>query len=75
MVGTSDRPEFNKLSGQIALRSRKIPTAPVQWRKESEELLEHVLCVMSLASATMLRAPVTEHHSVVSRMFRTFDFG
>jgi hypothetical protein len=50
--------DLNWINGFISVRPTKMPEDLMVWRSRSEELLEHIRKVMSLASATMLKAPI-----------------
>ena len=52
--------DFNALTGSLTIHAAAAPDDLAAWRKEAECLLEHVRRVMSVAAASLLRAPVME---------------
>ena len=52
--------DVNIITGWVAIQPETLPDDVGQWRKDAGELIEHLRRVMSLASATMLKAPAIE---------------
>jgi hypothetical protein len=50
--------DLNWINGFISVRATTMPEDLMVWRSRSEQLLDHIRKVMSLASATMLKAPI-----------------
>jgi len=50
--------DLNRINGFISLQATSMPDDLMVWRSHSEQLLDHIRKVMSLASATMLKAPI-----------------
>ena len=50
--------DLNWINGFISVRATTMPNDLIVWRDRSEQLLDHIRKVMSLASATMLKAPI-----------------
>jgi hypothetical protein len=52
--------DVNSITGWVTIQPETLPDDIGQWRKDAGELIEHIRRVMSLASATTLKAPVIE---------------
>jgi hypothetical protein len=52
--------DVNSVTGWVAIQPKILPDDVGQWRKDAGDLIEHIRRVMSLASATMLKAPAIE---------------
>ncbi|ODM75059.1 hypothetical protein [Bradyrhizobium elkanii] len=62
MNGPHDRDdEDDAASGWIVVQAAEPPPDNASWRIESEKLLEHIRRIMSFATASLLRAPITEY--------------
>lgn len=61
MAGEQTVENPNVLTGEVLVRSDHCPSDPEAWRAEADKLLDHVRRVMSLASAVVLHAPITEY--------------
>jgi hypothetical protein len=61
--GASKSPDFNALSGAIRIHATRLPEDLASWRKQAEDLLEHVRRVLSFAAGSLLRAPVIEYYA------------
>jgi hypothetical protein len=62
-VGISGQYEFddpNTVTGSIAIEAATPPEDVAAWHAEADRLVEHIRRIMSLASATMLQAPIFE---------------
>lgn len=60
VAGETSLTDPDRLSGWIAIESSNPPADAVKWREDAEKLLEHCRRILSLASSTMLQAPVLE---------------
>jgi Apea-like HEPN len=52
--------DVNTITGWVTIQPETLPQDLEQWRVDATKLIEHTRRVMSLASATMLKAPVVE---------------
>jgi hypothetical protein len=62
MVGETTIENPNMLTGQITIKPKFPPASIAVWRSSVDKLLDHIVRVMSLASAVVLHAPVTEYY-------------
>jgi hypothetical protein len=53
--------EDDAADGWLVVQAVEPPPDTAQWRADSEKLLEHVRRIMSLATASFLRAPIVEY--------------
>jgi hypothetical protein len=52
----------NAIRGWIVIEPEHMPTDVEKWRDDARKLLEHIRIVMSLAAATMLKAPIRHYY-------------
>lgn len=60
IAGQRDIEDANTVTGSIGIQADAVLPDIVQWHDAADRLLEHVRRVMSFASSSMLRAPITE---------------
>lgn len=60
MAGQHEIQDANTVTGSIAIQADSPPADVAAWQTEADCLLEHVRRVMSFASSSMLRGPITE---------------
>jgi hypothetical protein len=63
MGGQRQMDDTDCLNGYIQVEALEENIDVVAWRERAEKLIEHVRIVMSVASATMLEAPITEFYA------------
>jgi hypothetical protein len=60
LAGNDSGPDLNLLSGKVSIHAATVPENIEAWREEAGRLSEHIRRVMSIAAASLLRAPIVE---------------
>jgi hypothetical protein len=60
MGGQHEIQDANTVTGSIAVQADDLPANVASWQEEADRLLEHMRRVMSFASSSMIRGPITE---------------
>ncbi len=61
VAGETKLGDPENLTGYITIEAWESPSDAAGWRNKAEKLLEHLRRILSLASATMLQAPILEY--------------